>query len=126
MSAPATVWIWTRNTLLGELLTEAVQMRGLTVRHHNHPYAPPPEEAKVRSLLVVGPCIGDAEVFLWWKVAPPVLVLLRELSVGEPVETGIQAGGIRLPLPLDLAEFHRCLDAQAIPPAARIQADSSA
>jgi len=118
MSASATVWIWTRNTLLGELLTEAVQVRGLTVRHHNHPYAPPPQEAKVHSLLVVGPCIGDAEVFLWWQVAPPVLVLLRELAVGEPAGSGSQPNRIRLPLPLDLSEFHRCLDAHAAPPAA--------
>jgi hypothetical protein len=117
MSTSATVWIWTRNTLLGELLAEAVQIRGLTVRHHNHPYAPPPEEAKVRSLLVVGPCIGDAEVFLWWQMAPPVLVLLRELAVGEPAGSGSQLGRIRLALPLDLGEFHRCLEAHAVHPA---------
>lgn len=118
MSAPATVWIWTRNTLLGELLTEAVQMRGLTVRHHNHPYAPPPEEAKVRGLLVVGPCIGDTEVLLWWRMPPPFLLLLRELAVDEPTGTDHEPGRIRLLLPLDLAEFHRCLDAHAAPPAA--------
>jgi hypothetical protein len=117
MSTSPTVWIWTRNTLLGELLTEAVQVRGLTVRHHNHPYAPPPEEARVLSLMIVGPCVGDAEVSLWWQMPPPVLILLRELSIGEPAESAGEPDRIRLPLPLNLEEFHRCLDAHTNPPA---------
>jgi hypothetical protein len=122
MSAALIVWIWTRNTLLGEVLGDAVRVRGLTVRHHTHPSAPPPEEAKDDCLLVVGPCVVDAEVSLWWRVPPPVLVLLRELAAGESTDPDLLPGRIRLPLPLDLGEFHRCLDAHA----ARYQAACSA
>ncbi len=105
------VWIWTRNTLLGELIGEAVQLRGLKFRHHNHPFAPPPAEAKSCSLLTVGPCVRDDEVFDWWQVKPPVLLLLRELGVDGGSKDEPCKDCIRLPLPLDIAEFHRCLDA---------------
>ena len=114
MSAALTVWIWTRNTLLGELLTEAVQMRGLTARHHDHPDAPPPEEARIQSLMVVGPEIGDKEVFLWRQLPPPMLMLLRELAVDETTQPAVEPASLCLHLPLDLMEFHRCLDLHAM------------
>ena len=113
MSSRTTIWVWTRNSLLSDVLAEAVLIKGFAVRHHNHPFTPPPEEAKGNALMVVGPCIGDAEVFLWRKAPPPALLLLRELSMEETAKTDAEPAVTRLPLPLDLTEFHRCLDSCA-------------